>query len=444
MNTRGPELTAFAAGMGVEFLPWQKELSNRALETLPDGSWRWQTVVCVVGRQSGKSTFCAVLALWRMVSQPGAMVLGMAQGLALAMEAWKKAVDLAEDRGIADKVQVSNGKECLTLANKSRYRTVASSRSGARGYSIDLLLMDEAREQRDWDAYTAATPAVTARPGSQVWLISNAGDDESIVLNSMREKGLAGGESTVGVFEWSGDPSLEIDDVAGWAQGCPGLGHLTTVEMLRGQFETLPAARFRTEILCQRVVNLDGAVDMAAWQACMDETVTLDAYRSRVALCVDVSADGSHTSLVAAVVDDSGLVRVEALAGWDSLTEARRGLPGWVERVRPAVLGWFPSGPAQQLGTELRLVGEELKGQAVTEACMAFADCVLGLRLRHAGDALLTAHVGASEKQHQADAWRFARPRLGGNVDAAFAAAGAVWLARELAVKPKAATAFVL
>lgn len=442
-GSRGPDLIAFAASMGVTFLPWQEELAHRALELDREGGYRFKTVVCVVGRQSGKSTFCALLALWRMSLAPKTVVVGMAQGLALAMEAWRKAVDLAEDAGIADKVQVSNGKECLTLANGSRYRTVASSRAGARGLSVDLLIMDEAREQRDWEAFAAATPATNARAGSQVWLISNAGEDDSVVLNSMREKGLAGGDSTLGVFEWSADPVLDIGDVVGWGQGCPGLGHITTVAALRSQFEVLPPAKFRTEILCQRVVSLDGAVDMDAWAACRDNDVTLDRYRTQVCLGVDVSSDGSHVSLVAACVDDRGLVRVETVAGWESPTEAARALPGWVERVRPRAVGWFPGGPASTLGLELRsVVAEELQGRGVQEACMAFAELVAAGSIRHAGDELLTAHVGHAVKHHMGDTWRFARPRLGGNVDGAYAAAAAVFLARGL--PPAPARAFVL
>jgi phage terminase large subunit-like protein len=37
-----------------------------ALELLPDGTFRFRTVVLLVARQNGKSTLMQVLTLWRM------------------------------------------------------------------------------------------------------------------------------------------------------------------------------------------------------------------------------------------------------------------------------------------------------------------------------------------------------------------------------------------
>lgn len=443
-GTRGPELIAFAASLGVVFLPWQEELANRALEVDDAGAWRYRTVVVLVGRQSGKTTFCKVLALWRMLEQPGALVVGAAQSLDISREAWAGAVELALDNGLdVSNVRRANGEQCLTLGNRSRYRIVATSAGAGRGLSVDLLVMDEARMQRDWLAWSALSKTTIARSGSQTWVISNAGDDESVVLNGLRAKGVEGGDDALGLFEWSGDPALDVGDPVGWAQGCPGIGHTVPLSAVEAAFGTDPAAVFRTEILCQHVVALDGAVDMAAWGSCRDDATDLGLFREKVCLGLDVSVDGSHVSLVAACVDDRGLVRVETVAGWESPTEAARALPGWVERVRPRVVGWFPGGPASTLGLELRsVVAEELQGRGVQEACMSFAELVAAGSLRHAGDELLTAHVGHAVKHHMGDTWRFARPRLGGNVDGAYAAAAAVFLARGL--PPAPARAFVL
>lgn len=443
VTTRGPEFISFAESVGVKLLPWQKELALRALAVDADGAYVYRTVVVLVGRQSGKTTFCSVLALWRLQQDSQATVLGVAQSLSTAMEAWSKSVHLAEDVGWPAKVQVSNGKECMTLGNRSRYLVRAASRSAARGLSVDLLIMDEAREQRSWDAWAACSKTTIARPGSQVWVISNAGDDQSVVLNTLREKALSGDDPHLGLFEWSADPALPLEDRSSWAQGCPGVGHTVPWDALEAAFGTDPPAVFRTEIRCERVASLDGAVDMAAWRSCMDTSVTLDGLRDRIALCVDVSTDGSHVTLMAAAVDDAGFVRVEPVDAWATPYDASLALPGWIERIKPRVFGWFPGGPAGALGQDLR-GGEEIKGIGVAEACMSFAEQVQALRVRHGGDPLLDAHVAAAEKYRVGDAWRFARPRLGGNVDAAYAAAGAVYLARNVAGMPRPAPAFVL
>jgi hypothetical protein len=112
--------------------------------------------------------------------------------------------------------------------------------------------------------------------------------------------------------------------------------------------------------------------------------------------------------------------------------------------VKPRVFGWFPGGPAVALAADLRVPGAvELSGADVTEACMAFSDAVGAVVVRHNGDPLLTRHAGQSEKYRQGDAWRFQRPRLGGNVDAAYAAAGACLLARQVAGKKRRGPLFI-
>ena len=65
---------------------------------------------------------------------------------------------------------------------------------------------------------------------------------------------------------------------------------------------------------------------------------------------------------------------------------------------------------------------------------MGFAEQVRSHSIAHSGDPLLDAHVQAAEKLHQGDGWRFTR-RGAAYVDAVYAAAGAVHLARTLQVE---------
>jgi hypothetical protein len=62
---------------------------------------------------------------------------------------------------------------------------------------------------------------------------------------------------------------------------------------------------------------------------------------------------------------------------------------------------------------------------------MGFSEQVDAHRIAHSGDPLLDAHVSAAEKLSTGDGWRFSR-KGEGHVDAAYAAAGAVHLARTL------------
>ena len=76
----------------------------------------------------------------------------------------------------------------------------------------------------------------------------------------------------------------------------------------------------------------------------------------------------------------------------------------------------------------------ELKGVDVQAGYQGFAAQVSSRQLVHGNDPLLNAHVLWSQKVPNEDGWRF--QRRGGEVDAAYAAAGAVHLAR-IAPRPQ-------
>lgn len=434
-STLGYEFIEFCETfLGLELLPWQHWWALRALEVDSNGGFVRRVVVTLVARQCGKTTLLKALALWMLYLGRARLVLGAAQSLDIARESWAGAVELAEAdpelRAEIDNVRRANGEQCLTLTNGSRYRITAATRSAGRGLSVDLLILDELREHRDWLAWGALSKTTMARPNSLIVAISNAGDDESAVLNQLRDTALAGTDDTIAIYEWSALDGCDLDDPQAWRQAIPGLGYTISEGAVRSALATDPPGVFRTELLCQRVTALDGAVDTAAWRDCSDPAATMDAVRGRVTACLDVAPDGRHVTLVAAALRDDDRVQVEVVAAWDSTAAARKELPALVERVNPRVLGWFPGGPAAALAADLRDLKtrtEPLKGD-VPAICQSFADAVTSRRIRHNADPLLISQVSGTSKLVSGDGWRYSRK--GGHCDAVYAAAGASWLAR--------------
>jgi hypothetical protein len=436
-TSHGFQAVTFAeAVLGRQLFPWQRWWLIHVLELRADGRYRFRKVITLIGRQNGKTEIVKALALYFLFMGRAHTVLGCAQSLDIAMEAWAGAVDLAEAvadlAAEIDTVRYTNGQNCLTLTNGARYRIAAASRKAGRGLSIGLLVLDELREHRDWLAWAALSKTTTATHGLIVG-ISNAGDDESVVLNSLRESALAHADPALGLFEWSAEDGCDLDDPDGWAAANPSLGYIPSmVESLESGAATDPPAVFRTESLCQRVDALDAAVDLAAWKSSADPDGSLSRARARVAACVDVAPDGEHVTLSGAAVLEDGRVRVETLAAWPSTADARRELAPLLDRIKPAVVGWFPSGPSAALGADLRVLdAQALQGADVAEACQEFADLVRAGRIVHPDDPLLNAHIAGTSKLRSGDGWRFAR-KGAGHVDAAYAAAGAVRLARTL------------
>lgn len=437
-TSHGPAVVAYGRRLGIEWMPWQEWALVHGLELRPEGGYRFRTVLVVCSRQNGKTTIAQGLSLWRMAT-PRTTVLGTSTNLDYAREAWEAAVELAEDAlpGKIDRVLRGAINTQMRMRNGSRYKIAAANRKGGRSLSVDLGITDELREHAKWDAWGAISGTTTARPDPQIWGFSNAGDETSVVLNHLRAAAVdwintGEGDDTLALFEWSAPDGCDLDDEVAWAQANPALGYTITGATLRSKLAASPPAVFRTEHLCQNVAVIDGAIDMAAWQEGADQG-SLDGLRDRVALCLDVAMDLGHVTLAAAACTPDGRVRVEVVDAWDTPRAALRDLPDLLARIKPRAVGWFPGGPAAALAAELGDMkrAAPVADAAATGVCMGFAEQVLARRVLHPADPLLDTQLAGAARVAKGDGWRFTRRGVG-HVDAVYAAAGAVHLARTM------------
>ena len=435
-TSKGYEVAEFAEMIGEPLLPWQRWAAIHALETVPGGDFRFRVVVILVARQNGKSNLKRLVSLWRLYIDGARLVLGVAQDVSLAREQWGMCLETIQaspdlSAELDGRPRRVNGDEWFRVKMGGRYKIAAANRSAGRGLSIDELNIDELREQRSWDAWSALSKTTMARRNSQIWCMSNAGDDQSVVLNQLRDAALSERDPSIAVFEWSAPDDCELDDPRAWRQANPGLGYTVSESAIRTALATDPPAVFRTEVLCQRVDQLQGAIDITGWRACEDPQGTMDAHRKRLAACIDVARDGEHVTLAVAAKQADGVVRVEIVKAWPTTDAVRAELPELLGKMRPKVVGWFPGGPAGGLAPLMRQVKSsvELTGGKAAEACQGLADLVRTRGILHPGDPLLDAHIKAAERLPSGDGWRFGRKGSNAHVDAAYAAAGAVYLA---------------
>lgn len=460
-TTLGFQAVAFAERvLGVTLFPWQRWWLIHALELREDNTLRFRIVLTLISRQNGKTFLLKVLALYFLYVLRVELVLGTAQKLDIARESWSASYalaavvpDLAAEftpparRDLKPGRRDANGAEEITLTPNAgsidprRYRVTASTEGAGRGLSVNLLIMDELRQQRDNKAWAALSKTTIAQLVGMIVAITNAGDDESVVLNTLRASALAGTDDAIMIAEWSGEDGCALDDPDQLAQANPSLGHPRgiTFQALRLAMATDSPEVFRTECLCQHVRALDVLVSPEAWKQCSDAQLTLDPYRSRVVACLEIAPDSGHATLVAAARDDHGRVMLDVVKSWNDVTKLWKGdnlagdgsLTWWLAKVKPRQFGWFPNGPAAAEAALLRGIkgSYEIKGAEVTESCMGLVGLIHKASIRQNNDPLLTAHVLGARKFDVADGYRFVRKGTG-HVDGAYAAAGAARMAQ--------------
>ena len=299
-TTHGYAIADFADAIGEPFLPWQRWLAIHAMELMPDGSYRFGIVLVLVSRQQGKSTAKRTISLWRLYIDGAKLILGVAQDVSLAREQWQYCLDtiqaspdLSADLGQVRRV---NGDEwfrlaaeldargenpdereleyddddldeSLTLEGGGRYKIAASNRKAGRGLSVDELNIDELREQRSWAAWSALSKTTLARPDSQIWCMSNAGDEESVVLNQLREAALSGKNPRIGLFEWSAPDGCDLDDLDAIRQSCPGLGYTISLADIELARDTDPPNVYRCLDVATPVLTSGGILPIGKLQA---------------------------------------------------------------------------------------------------------------------------------------------------------------------------------
>jgi hypothetical protein len=341
-TSHGFAAIAFADLLGIRLFPWQRWVLIHALELNEDKSYRFRYVLVLVARQSGKTMLMIILALWHIYALDSPTVIGTAQDLANAEKAWGEAVEWAQsDEELAeliDKINLGHPK-ILRLVTGCQYRVAAASRKGARGFSGDLILLDELREHQSWDSWGAVTNTMNARPAAQAWAFSNAGDALSVVLRYLRalaHKSLSwpdgDADSAVlqaldeeteaylaeqdddafALFEYSAPPGAKRTDWGALAQANPSLNHTDVVancvteRALRAALRTSPPAVYDTEVMCRWLDTADGGPwPEGSWVDTADASAR-PAGGAESAVCVAVSWNRQRAYIARAAKDDAG------------------------------------------------------------------------------------------------------------------------------------------
>ena len=310
------------------------------MEMLPDGRPRFRQLLVLVARQNGKTELLVVLSLFWLTVQMVPLVLGTSTKLDYAQESWLKAIRLAKSHPelkalipAQGGIRKTNGEQTLTMVDPDdpdgvespfacRYKIAASNDEGGRSLSVDRLIEDELRQHFDWSAHEAAENAMNARPDAQAWAISNAGEERSVVLNSLRTAALAhmqrgGGDDRLGLFEWSAPEGADVTDLDALAQANPNLGHRIDPDALLGKATRAKEAggeqeaKFRTEVMCQSVKTMTPApITVKDWAARADPAGQWD---GPFALSFEVSLGSKSAAVAVAGRRPDGKAQVEVL-----------------------------------------------------------------------------------------------------------------------------------
>lgn len=432
--TGGPAAAAAAAAMGQPMMPWQQLVADVGLELLDDGRPAFREVILTVPRQNGKTILELAVMIQRALGWASTQrILYSAQtgndARKKLVEDWGPILDRNMTRLGIRRVLRGMGNESVEFRNGSRIVLLASSEDSGHGKTVDLAMHDEIFADVDDRREQATIPAMATKPAAQTWLASTMGTESSVFLNRKVELGrqavLDGATSGVAYFEWSSDPSADIDDPETWWSCMPALGHTITEDVVRHARRTMPEGEFRRAFLNQPTKSDERVIPVDAWEAVCDAKA---AVVSPTVFGFDVAPDRSRAAIAVADSGTVELVDARPGTGWlvDRLVELSSAHHAPIALDSTAAAGAFQR---ELMDRKVKVV--EVAGREFVQACGSFFDRVMErkFKVRPVFERELDAAVAGAVRRNVGDAWAWGRRNSDVDISPLVAVTLAVWVA---------------
>lgn len=223
-----------ASRYGLVPFEWQEYVLAGWLGRTADGLWAAPRCGLAVPRQNGKNALLEMRELYGMVLL-GETFLHTAHEVKTARKAFMRLRSFFENTrrhpelaALVKDIRQANGQEAIYLTNGGSVEFVARSKGSGRGYTVDVLVCDEAQQYSD-EKQAALLPTISASPSGNPQYIQTGtppwGSMEGDVWRRTRSEGMAGA-SRLCWHDWGCELGADLDSSENIAAANPSLGGL--------------------------------------------------------------------------------------------------------------------------------------------------------------------------------------------------------------------------
>lgn len=447
--TDGDDAAELVGAYGYDLDPWQRRVLSSWLGR--DAADRFTATSCglSVPRQNGKNALLEVRELYGIVTM-GERILHTAHEVKTARKAFLRLASFFENErqypelaALVKCIRKTNGQEAIELTEEAGGGSVefsARSRGAARGFTVDVVVFDEAQELTD-EQLDALLPTLAAAPsGNRQYIYTGTPPGPSSpgeVFRRTRQTAMDGKDAHLAWHEWSVDgipePGAPADELLRLAYTTnPAMGYRIEAGFVAKEALSMSLDGFARERLgWWSGQTLAAAVPRAEWDACATPDPPKD---GAVCYAVKFAPDGSHGSLAVCLTPDEGAPHVELVAVRD-MSHGVGWFADWLEpRQAGASLTVIDgAGNAQALVDELRRRRVPPRKLAkpryadVADACAGLLNAVRERKMTHFAQSTLdeAAHASTKRRIGSGGGWGFD----GEGATAMEAAALALWAA---------------
>ena len=419
---------------------------------------RWASLKCglSVPRQNGKNAALEVRELFGMLGR-GEKVLHTAHQVKTAQKHFRrlkhffgKKVDdptarFPELNARVVELRNVNGQEAIYLNNGASVEIVARSQGSGRGFTVDVIVCDEAQDMSDDDLEALLSTSSAGPLGDPQWIFTGTPPSPKAngeVFTRTRTDILDGKSRKACWHEWAAEVGDDLDDRRVWAKANPGLDSgrllLDVIEAERTTFSDDGFARERLGMWAG--TSSPAIIDAKSWSLIADaSSMAID----RLTLAVDVAPDRRVAAVSLAGQRADGRWHVE-------LDEHRQGadwVPAWLEERSTrnqlhAVVLDEKSGLVEKrngrhfvVGTKIAVTLAAAEGRDMAIACAKFFDAVMSRAVTHTDQPQLNVAVSVARKRPIGDAWAWNRRDANSDITPLVSCTLALWGAQTSTVK---------
>lgn len=416
---------------------WQRWLIRAALEVYPEGhpragELRYRQVLISMGRQNGKSILGAIFALYGLVREAGALVIGIASSAEQARIIYARLLFvIRRDPSLSKRFERLTDTRGISSKDGGRYELKASKSAAVQGLDLSTGLVDELHITKP-ELWSDMVNGTRARYNGIVIGLTTAGDDNSLLLKHLYQAADEASER-FGYFIWESEEDAIPDDnetfgkylcQANPSVACGRLDLDTVINDVRGQPDTDILRYGFNRFVAASAVFISAALWLRCQRGSEDEFP-----EGRPVFAFDRSPDWTYASVVAAIKDEKGVIHTEVVASINKPTLGQL-IEIAVQLSSKSPIVFAVDGYAlKDFGNELKKRGMPVmlatQGDNINAAATLFSK-IKQKRIRHDGAPLLSMQMPRTIRKNIGEHFRISRKDSSVEIDAVIAESLAV------------------
>lgn len=423
-------MAALGRAVGVDLFPWQRSVMDDWMAVAEDYRYIHRRCVLEVPRQNGKTALVETRILAGVVAL-NERILYTAHDYSTVTKLFDRLKEFfgecandpdarhPELNALVRSVRKGTGKEAIFFESGAVVYLSTRTKSAKRGYTVDVVICDEAQALTDEHLKAIMSTATTSARPQFVFIGTPPGPEyPNSSFADMRHKARKGeGVDDLTLSEWSADEVGDVSDRERWWRLNPSMGYIIdedTIQTLRNTFsEDLSFAQECLGYWLPEKRAVKPVIPAEEWDAARREPP--EAARGDVeCVAVKFSPDGSRGAAAAAVRGADGSVHVEALWSFDA-NALLRDVAMRLSMMAPGLAQIVVDGKAHSADLVQRLTRLDVPERALVEptpagvaaACSMLVAGVTDGSITHGGQADLDAAVALAEKRQIGSAGGF-------------------------------------